>query len=315
MIWFVLLCAALGVAPFLREHYRPKMSDGRRGSAPGQFVELSQGVTHYHLTGPAEGPLIVCVHGLTTPSFVWGPLAKGLAAMGFRVLVYDLLGRGYSDRPEGTQTKGFFNTQLNDLLTHLEVDAPFHMIGYSMGGAIAAGFAAAHPTRVRRLVLLAPAGMHLVSTPLIRFIRDRGLAGLWLMLAAYPLQLRRGIEAERALPEVDAGICDGQEAQLEFAGFVPAVLASLRGILRHPMEGEHLTLRRNNLPVLALWGADDAIIPASAIGQLTAWNRDVIHEVIEDAGHGLTYSHAEILLTHIAAFLPAPEGDDWGHDT
>lgn len=219
MIWLALLLAAVVSAPFAVEHYRAVMSDGRRGSAPGQFAELSQGVTHFHLSGPKEGPLVVCVHGLTTPSFVWAPLTKGLVALGFRVLVYDLYGRGFSDRPNGVQDKVFFNQQLVDLLAHLDIDAPFHLIGYSMGGAIAAGFAATHPARVRRLVLLASAGMTLSETPLLKFIRDRGIAGKWLMLAAYPLQLRRGIRAERGLGAVSPDISQGQEDQLVFQGF------------------------------------------------------------------------------------------------
>lgn len=315
VIWVLLLLAAVIAAPFAIEHYRAVMSDGRRGSAPGQFVELSQGVTHFHLSGPAEGPLIVCVHGLTTPSFVWNHLAKGLTALGFRVLVYDLYGRGYSDHIDGPQDKGFFNQQLDDLLIHLEIEDAFHMIGYSMGGAIATGFAATYPARVRRLILLASAGMTLTQTPLLKVIRDRGIAGKWLMLAAYPLQLRRGIRAEQEHASVDPEISEGQESQLMFQGFIPAVLASLRGILSRPMEGEHMALRRNGLPVLALWGAEDDVIPPSALGQLAAWNRDVIHEVIDDAGHGLPYTHTDEVLAHIAAFLPAPEGDDWGHDT
>lgn len=317
MIWLALLVLiALAVAaPFVVERYRAVMNDGRRGSAPGQFAELGQGVTHYHLTGPVGGPLVVCVHGLTTPSFVWGPLAKGFVALGFRVLVYDLYGRGFSDRPEGAQDKAFFNRQLEDLLAHLDIDAPFHLIGYSMGGAISAGYAAAHPTRVRRLVLLAPAGMILRTSPLLRFIRERGLAGLWLMLALYPRQMRRSIRAERETHVVSAEISEGQEAQLTFQGFVPAVLSSLRGILGRPLEGEHLALRNSALPVLAIWGAEDAVIPASAMGQLAVWNREVRHEVIEDAGHGLTYTHAEQILPLIQEFLPPPDGDDWGHDT
>jgi pimeloyl-ACP methyl ester carboxylesterase len=312
VIWLLLIAilVALAVAPFVAEHYRPAMSDGRRGSAPGQFVELSQGVTHYHLSGPATGPLVVCVHGLTTPSFVWAPLAKGLTALGFRVLVYDLYGRGYSDRPQGLQDKGFFNSQLHDLLAELEVQEPFHLIGYSMGGAIGAGFATTYPAKVRRLVLLAPAGMHLGTSPLMRIVKERGVLGTWLMLAAYPYQLRKGIRAEREGNSAPKDITEGQEAQLTFQGFVPAVLSSLRGILRAPMEGEHMAAKRHHLPVLAIWGAEDGVIPASAMGRLAEWNRDVAHEVIEEAGHGLPYTHTDAVLHYIAAFLPIPDGDD-----
>jgi pimeloyl-ACP methyl ester carboxylesterase len=316
LIWLALLLVALAAiaAPFVAEYYRAPMNDGRRGSAPGQFAELSQGVTHYHLSGPVEGPLVVCVHGLTTPSFVWAPLTKGFVACGFRVLLYDLYGRGFSDRPNGPQDKGFFNTQLDDLLVHLRVDAPFYLIGYSMGGAIAAGFVATYPTRVRRLVLLASAGMTLRQTGMLRVIRDRGLLGRWLMLAAYPVQLRRGIRAERAMPGANPEISTGQAAQLTFRGFVPAVLASLRGILRRPLEGEHLAIRQSGLPILAIWGGDDAVIPANALGQLAAWNRTVIHEVVEEAGHGLPYTHSAEVLDYITGFLPPPGADDWRHD-
>jgi len=316
VIWLLVFGIAAGalMVPFLTEHYRHTMDDGRRGSAPGQFAELSQGVTHYHLSGPRDGPLIVCIHGLTTPSFVWGPLVKGLVAAGFRVLVYDLYGRGFSDRPDLPQDKAFFNTQLDDLLGHLDIEAPFHLIGYSMGGAIAAGFATTYPARVRRLVLLAPAGMALRQTAMLKLIRDRGILGRWLMLAAYPVQLRRGIRAERAQPGANIEISEGQEAQLKFKGFVPAVLASLRGILRSPLEADHLALRQSGLPVLAIWGGGDTVIPASALGQLAAWNRSVIHEVVEEAGHGLPYTHTGEVLGNITAFLPPPGGDDWGHD-
>ena len=316
MIWLLLILVVVTAvsAPFVIEHYRMRMQDGRRGSAPGHFAELSQGVTHYLVSGPPEGPLVVCIHGLTTPSFVWAPLTRGLVALGFRVLVYDLYGRGFSDRPAGVQDKGFFNTQLEDLLAHLEIKGPFHLIGYSMGGAIAAGFAAVSATRVRQLVLLAPAGMMLRQTPMLKALRERKFIGTWLMLAAYPTQMRKGIRAERALPGTSAEITDGQERQLKFRGFVPAVLSSIRGILSHPMEGEHTALRRIGLPVLAIWGADDTVIPASAMGQMAVWNRDAVHEVVEDAGHGLPYTHTAEVLAHIAAFLPPPQGDDCGND-
>ncbi|MEQ6249705.1 alpha/beta hydrolase [Sulfitobacter sp. HNIBRBA3233] len=306
MIWLALLLLAVFAAPFVYERYKPQMSDGRRGSAPGKFAELEGGVTHYHLSGPETGPLVVLIHGLTTPSFVWTAIARGLAVRGFRVLAYDLYGRGFSDRPGGVEDKGFFLAQLDALLAHLDITTPFHLVGYSMGGAIAAGFTAAQPERVDRLVLIAPAGMSVPDTPTLRFIRDRGLLGTWAMLALYPRALRQGIRAERDLASAVPGIADLQRAQLDFRGFVPAVLASLRGILARPMEGEHLAIHRNGLPVLAIWGEDDTVIPTSSMGQLAAWNRHVRHDVIADAGHGLPYTHASEVTERITAFLPAP---------
>lgn len=150
MIWALLaIVVFIALWPFVREMRKPEMTDRWREDAPGSFVTLSQGVAHYDWIGPVRGPVAVCVHGLTTPSFVWGGLAQGLAAMGFRVLVDDLYGRGYSDRPKGKQDKAFFVAQLEELLAHQEVEADFTLFGYSMGGSIATAFAAKHPARVR----------------------------------------------------------------------------------------------------------------------------------------------------------------------
>lgn len=93
---------ALGVIigwPVFAELRRIRMTPEVRSEAEGSFATLSQGDTHYTWIGPLRGPVAVCIHGMTTPSFVWHGLAKGLAAWGYRVLIYDLYGRGYSDRP------------------------------------------------------------------------------------------------------------------------------------------------------------------------------------------------------------------------
>src|SRR6056297_2990067 len=125
MIWLgflALALAGLAAAPFLREAAKPTMDDTARRSAPGSFGTLSRGVTHYRWMGAARGPVAVCVHGLTTPSFVWHGVAQGLGAMGFRVLIYDLYGRGYRDPPGGPQHRAVFPTQHEDMLDDQVVD-------------------------------------------------------------------------------------------------------------------------------------------------------------------------------------------------
>ena len=154
MIWFLIVLiviAAIAAWPFAREAMRRPMNEAARQDAPGEFVQLSQGITHYRWVGPVRGPVAVCVHGLTTPSFVWLGLARMVVAMGYRVLVYDLYGRGYSAAPRGLQTPGVFATQLTELLDHEGVEGDITLIGYSMGGAIAAHWAAEQGHRLRRL--------------------------------------------------------------------------------------------------------------------------------------------------------------------
>jgi pimeloyl-ACP methyl ester carboxylesterase len=307
MIWTLLIAAlaALAIWPFAREAMRKPMNDAVRRNAPGQFAQLSQGITHYRWIGPVRGPVAVCVHGLTTPSMVWDAVANGLALMGFRVLVYDLYGRGYSDRAPGLQDQDFFIRQLTDLLDDQGITEDVTFLGYSMGGAIVSAFAARHPERVLRLILLAPAGMGHDLGKLAKFTRDTPILGDWLMLLRYPAAHRKGTEAERALPSEVDGIIDYQQAELAKRGFVPAVLSSLRGMLPHKLEEAHRQISRDGIPVLAIWGREDVVIPISAMGQLAQWNRVARHEVIEGAGHGLTYTHATAVLRTIETSIAA----------
>jgi hypothetical protein len=80
------------------------------------FAELPYGRTHYYLVGPKDGKPIIFVHGMTTPPPAIKIFIDTLAAKGFRVLCYDLYGRGYSASP-GTSIHFFCCTRSLDLIT------------------------------------------------------------------------------------------------------------------------------------------------------------------------------------------------------
>jgi len=305
MLWFLLLClAALAAVPFIQEKRRPTVTDDARVDAPGHFAELSQGTTHYQWHGFDNGPVAVCVHGLTTPSFVWDDIAKGLVAQGFRVLVYDLYGRGYSDRPDGPQTDAFFIRQLDDLLADQMVADDITLFGYSMGGAIASAYAAKHPDRLRQLVLVAPAGFGGFPTGFFQKVRDTPPFGDWLAHAMFPRRHRAGSEnLKKAHPEL-AVAADKQAEQVDWKGFIPAVVSSLRNILRDQQEREHRKLEKEEMHVIAIWAANDASIPLSGMGNLSKWNRNAVQSQIEGATHWLPMTHPDEVL---AAFKEAAE--------
>jgi pimeloyl-ACP methyl ester carboxylesterase len=294
--WLLAGLAAVVLAPTITEILRPRLGPSARQSAPGDFAELSRGVTHYQWHGPEAGPLVVCVHGLTTPSFVWEGIAPRLAEQGFKVLTYDLYGRGYSDRPRGMQEGAFFTAQLEELLNHLAIDEKFALMGYSMGGAISTCYCAEHPNRVKKLILLAPAGMGHDLGPVARLVMNYGGFGRWLFMAMYGRSFRKGTEAERDLESSVPNIVDRQQNELRYRGFRGAVLSSMRGFLDRDLEDEHRAIAESGLPVLAIWGREDDVIPISGLGKLAEWNRNAEHEVIEGAGHALAYSHtAEVV--------------------
>ncbi|WP_238366317.1 alpha/beta fold hydrolase [Mesobacterium pallidum] len=302
MIWLLPLALAIA-APFVVEALRPAMTDAVRADRKGSFARLSRGVTRYRWYGRGGGPVAVMVHGLTTPSFVWHALATDLAEAGYRVLTYDLYGRGLSDRPPGRQDRAFFLGQFEELLENQGLKSPVLLVGYSMGGAIATTYAAAHPERVRQLVLLAPAGTGLQLGRIARMMRDVPVLGDWLMLTLYGRGHRRAIARERAAFPKAAPVHDRQEDELRWRGFLPAVLSSLRGMLSEDLSADHAAVRAAGLPVLAIWGEDDAVIPIWHMGRLAQWNRTARHEAIPGAGHGLPYTHPGRVAAEIRSFL------------
>lgn len=298
MIWF--LVAVIGFAllahPFVKEWRKPAPDDAMRSRAPGAYANLAQGKTHYRWFGPEGAPVVVCVHGLTTASRVYEGLAEGLVADGYRVLVYDHYGRGFSDNATGLQDADFYVGHLNALLAHLGVTGPVTLIGYSMGGAIVTCFAARHPEMVERAILLATSGIGVSRSRILKLIRKSGLLGDWLMLRRYPDIHREGTEAERALPSSVSGIVDYQQAELNRRGFVPAVLSSLRGILSGSLEAAHRKIAAQKTPLVVILGREDALIPISALDNLAEWNPAACHAIVDGAGHGLPYTHTGEVL-------------------
>ncbi|WP_099827819.1 alpha/beta hydrolase [Oceaniglobus indicus] len=291
-----LFLAGLVALPFVAERLRRPLDDGDRAAAPGQGADLAEGVTWYRWRGPVGGPVAVCVHGLTTPSDIFDPLADRLADSGYRVLTYDLPGRGFSDTVSGIQDRAFFLRQLNGLLAHQGVGRIDLLIGYSMGGAIATCFAAETPERVGRLVLLAPAGLFHNAGVMADLATRIPLLGDWIMMVPGGVLMRRGIRGDDALVRV-------QRAQTRRRGFLPGVLSSLRHMLAVNLGGEHRAIRAAGIPTLALWGEDDTVIPASNVGRLAEVNRDARHEILPGATHALPHTHSAAVMAEIATFV------------
>jgi pimeloyl-ACP methyl ester carboxylesterase len=122
-----------------------------------------------------EGPrTTVLLHGLLLSQKMHRPLARALAREGNRVVTLDLLGHGRSDRPRdmAAYSMPFFGEQVIGLLDHLEVDEAV-VAGTSLGANTTLEAAAAHPERVRGMVVEMPVldnallGCAIAFTPLM----------------------------------------------------------------------------------------------------------------------------------------------------
>jgi len=291
MWWAIIIVPVLALLawPFWRE---ARKGDPLRKQAPGAFAATGRGRTHYQWHGPARGPVVVAIHGLTTPSPVWDGVVPGLLALGYRVLVYDLYGRGYSDAPRGRQDRRFFLGQLTALLASQGLTQDLTLVGFSMGGAIATAFAAENPDRMKRLVLIAPSGIVATTNAATRFEVATPVLGDWLHAMRARARMRAALAAEPppgpgALPDIAAL----RLAEIDRRGFLPAVLSSRRAMLVEVQEADHRAIAATDIPVVALFGDKDPVVPLRALGTLTAWNRGAQVEVIANAGHDLPALH------------------------
>ena len=292
------LCAlAIWAFLYFEEARRRPIDRNTRRAASGKFAKLSGGQTHYRWSGRARGPVIVAVHGLTTPSVVWDQIIPSLNDLGFRVLSYDLYGRGFSDLPPGEQSLAYFTRQLDELLADQGIDEDITLMGYSMGGSIVTAFAAAQPHRVARVLLVATAGLELNERRLEQFCRKVPVLGDWAHRLIVARQMRRGVAAK------SGDVAQAQKAQLMRRGYLDAVLSSRRHALAETLEAEHRSLSREDVPVFAFWAREDTTIPISAMGTLVRWNRAARQEDIAGAGHAMPYTHAAALVDKIRSVL------------
>ena len=299
MTWLLaVLAAGLLALPLLAEMSRWPMSAARRAQAPGEIVQLPEGATHYRWTGQEGDPVAVCIHGLSTPSYVFAATERSLAALGYRVLSYDLFGRGYSARVGGAQDLEFHLRQLEALLEHLSVRGPLVVLGFSMGGRIAAGFAA-REDRVERLVIVASSGLA-DAAPTVW--TAPGIGG-WLTRVFGGMALRRELVEHKSIATVIPDFEDRQAAETRMRGYLPALLSSRRHLLGKSAAEDHRQLAAIGMPVLAIWGSADPVIPKRSMAALAALNRNAHHVEIAGAGHTLLQTHPAEVAAALKTFL------------
>lgn len=286
--------------PLLAEWFRRPMTRARQTNAPGEIAELPRGRTHYRWSGRVGDPVVVCIHGLSTPSYIFAATERSLTALGYRVLTYDLYGRGFSARAKGTQNMHFFLGQLGALLTHQEVTGPVTVLGFSMGGQIAVAFAA-RDDRVERLILVAPSGLVEGDGP--GDLWTAPLVGDWLTRVFGGVMLRRELVEHKTRATVIPNLEDRQAAETRMRGYLPAVLSARRHVLNAPAEQDHRDVAARGLPVLAIWGSEDPVVPLRALGALARLNPNATHVEIKGASHTLLQTHPSEVAAALQRFL------------
>lgn len=263
------------------------------------FVTTSQGVMHVRDDGPKDGPVVLLVHGGVVGGFGFENWRQPLADAGYRVLVPDLLGYGYSERPDIDYTKAFYTRQLRDLISGLGVTGPINIVGASLGGAIATDYAAAYASDVASVGLMAPSGLGPEAG--VPVVLMRPIIGDWAFRVVGANTVTEQMATAYEGSPVKDEMVGWMGQQSRYRGFGEGILNTLRHYNSTWTEASYLQVGAAGIPVFAAWGTEDAVHPYNRSELLTRWVPRTRLLTIEGAGHAITYGRAQEVL---AAYLP-----------
>ncbi len=247
-----------------------------------------------------RGEPLVLLHGLATTSVIWDAVLPALSAER-RVLTVDLPGFGGSE-PVGP---GFeldaVASRIARGLAARGVKGPFDVVGHSLGAGVAVALSAARPRAVRRLVLVAPAGLARLPA-----------AGVTLLSASADrlLAARRRLAPLTDLPWgrrllLAFAAADGARISPTYARLMVDASSRARRTREALSELGRTDLRPalagSKIPLGIIWGAEDLTVPSSNARAVTAVRPDADVVIIERAGH-------VVMVERPAEFVTALDG-------
>ena len=293
----LLLLIIVVALPFYYNTEKEELTKEIRENVSGDFISLSQGVTHYQQANVGANRTVVLVHGFSVPYYIWDPTFEFLANQGFHVVRYDLLGRGYSDRPDVDYTQELFDRQLLDLIAALNITKKFDIVGLSMGGAIVAKFVADHPEKINKVAFVDPSHegytSKLLSVPLL----GEYYATVFMLPKAADSQL-----GDFRDPEKFTSWPDKYRQQMQYKGFRNALLSTLRHFMKPDKIKDYEKIGQLGIPAMLIWGRQDQTLPF-ANSPRVAKALKVETFVVEDSGHIPHFEHPEIVNPELLRFL------------
>lgn len=253
-----------------------------------KFLELHGDRVAFRDQG--EGEVLLLIHGMAGSSETWRSVIPPLAKK-FRVIAPDLLGHGESAKPRTDYSLGAFAVWLRDFLDELGVSRAT-VIGHSLGGGVAMQFVYQHPDYAQRLILISSGGLGPDVGWVLRLLSAPGAELVLPVIASTPVlsvgnKLRSwlrgaGIQSPRGaeLWNAYSSLSDGETRQ--------SFLKTLRSVVDYRGQAVSALNRlrlREELPVMAIWGERDGIIPVDHAYAAHEARTDARLEVLPDVGH------------------------------
>ncbi len=244
------------------------------------------GTTHVNVCGPADAPPLVLLTGQGASSMIWYANVATLS-QAHRIYAVDIIGDiGKSVLTQPRLTVQEYAPWLNEVFAELGLERPY-LAGLSFGGFIALRFALAFPERIRKLVLMAPAG--LLSLRPSFFLR---MAAMFLPSFLLSLESKQklvfGSDSPNVMPIIK-------------------LITSTKGFRMNMVFPPVFTdeeLQQVKAPTLLLMGDQEVVYNYQAVAERVANLIPTIEtDIIAGAGHALNLDQPEVVNQRVLAFL------------
>jgi len=256
----------------------------------GKYADVGGGITmHYHEAGSGDRGVILFAHGSGPGASGWSNF-KGnypfLAEHGYRTIVPDTMGYGYSTKPEeGAFSLDDVAAQYKALLDALGVDRAI-VVGNSQGGAIAITMALNYPKLVDKLVLMAPGGLETRET----YMEMEGIKAMIRVL------YKEGISKETIRKIFTLQLHDESKITDEVIEerYQVAMTQHKDNIARIRVANQEDRLSEIECPVLCFWGANDKFCPPSGAPKIASACPNSRTILIGNCGHWVMVEYQKL---------------------
>lgn len=271
------------------------------------------------VSGPAAGAPVLLLHGIGRSLEDWQAAHDQLAA-DHRVISTDHPGFGLTPRGSGRPGLASFARTAVGVLDTLGEHRRVHVMGNSLGGAVAMTLAADHPERVASLVLVNSAGFGRRANVSVRPMAYAALSRLPVVGARFqPLAKQAALDSNRNLffdpVHATAEMIRHGAAVARRPDFKATFLATAFS-LGAPLLGTYAQWRRRllthvaaaNIPTLVMWGDADTVLPPSHFPAALAALPHAASHLFTDTGHMPQIERTDDFVRIATEFITAQDG-------
>ncbi|UCH41044.1 MAG: acetoin dehydrogenase dihydrolipoyllysine-residue acetyltransferase subunit [Gammaproteobacteria bacterium] len=264
--------------------------DEEAAAAAYEFADTAAGRLRYAHRGDG-GPALVLIHGFGGDLDNWLFNIDALAERA-RVFAFDLPGHGQSTKQLADPSLAGLADALQAFMDAADIDSA-HLVGHSMGAAVAAQLACDAPERIQSLTLISAAGLG----PEINSDYIDGFVGAASRRELKPVLLNLFADSEL----VTRSMVDDLLKYKRIDGVQEALSSLAESLFPGGEQSAQLAgqIDASELNTLVIWGSDDAVIPAAHAQALNGATR----EIIDGAGHMVQMEKASavnaLILAHI----------------